>query len=101
MSHVAVWAKIPAQPGKRDELAKALQGALETAKGESGTLTYILHEDPKDPDALYFYELYADQAALDAHMGSDAFKALGPALAAFVGGRPEMKVIKPIGGKGI
>ena len=34
MSKVAVWAKIPAAPGKRDDLAAALANALETAKAE-------------------------------------------------------------------
>ena len=53
MSKVAVWAKIPAAPGKRDELAAALGAALETAKGEAGTIYYILHNDPNDADALF------------------------------------------------
>ncbi|MFM8484519.1 MAG: putative quinol monooxygenase, partial [Actinomycetota bacterium] len=56
MAKVAVWAKIPAAPGKRDDLAKALEVGLETAKGESGTIYYILHTDPTDADALYMYE---------------------------------------------
>jgi quinol monooxygenase YgiN len=100
MAKVAVWAKIPAAPGKRDDLAKALEVGLETAKGEAGTIYYILHTDPNDADALYMYELYESQDALNAHMGSDAFKALGPALAPFVGGRPELTFLGPIGGKG-
>ena len=53
MSKVAVWAKIPAAPGKRDELAKALGTALETAKSEKGTIYYILHADPNEADVLY------------------------------------------------
>ena len=58
MSKVAVWAKIPAAPGKRDELAAALGSALETAKGEAWTIYYILHNDPNDADALFMYEMY-------------------------------------------
>jgi len=100
MAKVAVWAKIPAAPGKRDELAKALEVGLETAKSEPGTIYYILHTDPNDADVLYMYELYEDQDAVNAHMGSEAFKALGPALAALVGGRPELTFLGPIGGKG-
>lgn len=101
MSQVAVIAKIPAAPGKRAELVAALQQALANAAGEAGTLHYILHEDAKDENALWFYELYTDQAALDAHMGSEGFKALGPAIGAFVGGRPELTFLKPVGGKGL
>ena len=62
---VAVLAKIPAQPGKRDELVKALEAAIDNANTEAGTLLYILHTDPKDENTVYFYELYTDQDALD------------------------------------
>ncbi len=98
---VAVMAKVPAAPGKRDDLIAALQGALDTARGESGTIQYILHADAKDPDAVWFYELYVDQASLDAHMGTDAFKALGGVIGPFLGGRPELTFMTPLGGKGL
>lgn len=100
MAKVAVWAKIPAAPGKRDDLAKALDAALTTAKGEKGTIYYILHSDPNDENALYMYEMYESQEALNEHMGSEAFKALGPAIGPFLGGRPELNFVTPLGGKG-
>ena len=101
MSHVAVIAKIPAAPGQRDHLIAALQVALQNAEQESGTLRYILHEDAADPDAVWFYEMYTDQDALVAHSSSDAFKALGATMKPFVGGRPELTFLKPLGGKGL
>ncbi|CAB4554289.1 unannotated protein [freshwater metagenome] len=100
MTKVAVWAVIPAAPGKRDELAAALSGALETAKSEAGTIYYILHTDPTKDDVLYMYEMYENQDALNVHMGSEAFKALGSAIGPFMGGRPELTFLGPIGGKG-
>lgn len=101
MAKVAVWAKIPAAPGKRDALMAALQTALETAEGEPGTIYYMLHTDVSDPDALFMYELYENQDALNAHMGSDAFKALGPAIGPFLGGAPSLTVLGPVAGKGL
>jgi quinol monooxygenase YgiN len=101
MSKVAVIAKIPAAPGKRDELVAALQVGLATAEGEAGTIQYILHADAKDPDVVWFYELYTDQDALTAHGTSEAFKAMGASLAPFVGGRPELTFLQPLGGKGL
>lgn len=101
MSKVAVWARIPVQPGKRDEMVTVLQTALATAEDEPGTTYYILHEDPKDENVLYFYELYTGQEALQAHMGSDAFKALGPSIAPYLAGRPELSFVTPLGGKGL
>jgi quinol monooxygenase YgiN len=98
---VAVLARIPAQPGRRDELIEKLQQAITNAEGEEGTRLYILHTDEKDPDAVLFYELYTDHAAMVAHGTSDAFKALGASLRDVAGGRPELTVLTPVSGKGL
>jgi quinol monooxygenase YgiN len=98
---VAVLAKIPAQPGKRDELVDALKAAIDNANTESDTLLYILHTDAKDPDAVYFYELYAGQDALTAHGTSDFMKELGKSLRDLAGGRPELTILTPVIGKGL
>jgi quinol monooxygenase YgiN len=102
MSQVAIWAKIPAKPGMRDEMIKVMQEEIDhVTKNEDGTVYYILHHDPKDEDAVYFYELYTDRAASEAHGASDTFKAMGPLLAPFIGGKPELKFLKPVQGKGL
>jgi len=102
MSQVAVWARIPVQPGKREEAIAAMQLAYDhVVENETGTIYYIVHEDAKDPDAIYFYELYSDQAAFEAHGKSDAMKAIGPALGPLMAGRPELKFYTPVKGKGL
>ena len=98
---VAVLARVPAQPGRRDELIEKLGQAIENAKGEAGTTLYILHTDEKDPDAVLFYELYTDHDAFVAHGTSDAFKALGASLREIAGGRPEITMLTPVIGKGL
>ena len=98
---VAVLARIPAQPGRRDELVEKLQQAIDNANGEEGTKLYILHTDQNDPDAVLFYELYADHDAFVAHGTSDAFKALGATLRDVAGGRPEITLLTPVIGKGL
>jgi quinol monooxygenase YgiN len=98
---VAVLAKIPAQPGKRDELVEALGAAIDNANTEAGTLLYILHTDEKDPDSVYFYELYTDQDAFTAHGTSDRFKEIGKSLRDLAGGRPELTILTPVSGKGL
>jgi quinol monooxygenase YgiN len=47
------------------------------------------------------YELYESQDALNAHMGSEWFKQLGPKIGALMGGAPELIFLAPIGGKGL
>jgi quinol monooxygenase YgiN len=101
MSQVVVIAKIPAAPGQRDQLAAAMRMGLDAAENESGTRMYILHEDSADADVLWMYEMYDNQDALIEHSGSESFKALGPVIKPFLGGRPQLTFAKPIGGKGL
>lgn len=101
MSRIAVVATINAKPGRRDELVSALETAIATANSESGTLLYILHADSADENALVFYELYDSNEALGAHVSSEAFTALGAALADMIDGRPQMRILSPVSGKGL
>lgn len=97
---ITVIAKISALEGKRAELAAALRPAIDATENEPGTLQYILLEDSADANTLWMYETYESQAALESHMGSEAFKALGPAIGPFLAGRPELNFVKSLGGKG-
>ena len=101
MSKVSVWARIPLKPGVREEAAEVLKWAISNTLSEEGTLQYILLEDAKDPDALFFYELYTDGDALAAHGGADWFKELGPKLAPFLAGAPTLQFLTPLAGKGL
>ncbi len=101
MSKVAVWVKLPIQPGKRDDAVAAIQVAIDNVQSEDGTLLYLLHTDPKDEEVVYFYEMYTDQDALVAHSSAEWFKAFGPTLAPFLAGRPEMQFLAPVSGKGL
>ncbi|TVR26002.1 MAG: antibiotic biosynthesis monooxygenase [Ilumatobacter sp.] len=101
MSKIVVIAKIPCQPGKRDEAAAGLQPMLDHVENEEGTLEYLLLKDSTDEDVLWMYEVYADQASFDAHAGSEAMKSLGHALGGVLAGRPELIFTTPVGGKGL
>jgi quinol monooxygenase YgiN len=68
-------ATMVAQPGKRDELKALFAEMFDVAAGEAGTVLYTLIEGDQ-PDTLYFFEQYADQAAMDAHMGGSVLGAL-------------------------
>jgi quinol monooxygenase YgiN len=83
--HIHVFATLTAQPGKEQILRDALLAMIEPTKKEPGCISYMLHEDPKNPAAFYFFEIYKDQAATDFHMNSPYLAALvekvGPILA--------------------
>jgi quinol monooxygenase YgiN len=78
MSNVSVIATITAKDGRGDEIIAAFDGAKDAVAAEAGTLQYVLHRNQNNPNVFYVTELYADQAALDAHMA-------GPAMAALAG----------------
>lgn len=74
---LTVIAKIRAAKGKGDALAALLtEQAAAVRAAEPGCLLYRPHRSTRDPDVFVFYEMYADDAALEAHRKA-------PHLAAF------------------
>ena len=101
MSKVAILAKLPVQPGKRDEFIDAFSSMFPVAEAEPGTLVYALHADDADENLVWIYELYRDQAALDEHSGSDGMKAAIAAFGPLLAGRPELIRLTPVQGVGV
>ncbi|GAC1375835.1 MAG: hypothetical protein NVSMB4_04270 [Acidimicrobiales bacterium] len=102
MAKVAVIAKITALPGQRDEVVAVMNEIVMSAvKQEEGTLLYTLNLDKTNADVIWFYELYADDAALAAHGGSEAMKAAGGKLRDKAAGRPEITLLELVDGKGL
>ena len=71
MTEVTVVARLRAAPGKGDALAALLtEQAGVIRKTEPGCVAYRVHRSTSDPDAFLFYEIYADDAAFEAHRAS-------------------------------
>ena len=74
-----------AHPGRRPELLELLRELVDAAAAEEpGTLVYAMHEAADDPDTVVSYELFADDAAIEAHKASPAVAAVMPRLGALV-----------------
>lgn len=101
MSKKSIIAKMVFQDGKRDEAIAGMGPMMEHVKSEPGTLEYHMLKDSKEENVLWMYELYADQDAVDAHLGSDAMKALGPAIGGLLAAPPELNFTEPVSGKGL
>jgi quinol monooxygenase YgiN len=100
MPKVSVVAKLTAAPGKRDAVVDALRDVVTATEQEPGTLVYALNVE-QDSDVIWFFELYADEAALATHAQSEAMKAAGPKLAGNLAGRPEITQLTPVVAKGL
>jgi quinol monooxygenase YgiN len=90
MSQIAYVVKVTAVEGKRDEALDTMGKLVAEARNESGTLHYTMHADHADPNVIWFYEVYADQAAFEAHIGSATMAEVGGALGGLIAGAPEM-----------
>jgi len=101
MAKVAEIAKITAAPGKRDELLAVLQRMVDQANSEAGTEVYVFHEAADDDVTVWTYELYANQAARDAHGASPKMAEIAPAVGPLLAGAPELIKLRPALGKGV
>ena len=71
-----------AKPGKGTALAQAMADRCRAVQQEPGCLQYEVFQSALDPDTLILLELWADQAALDAHAQVNATQPPNLALAA-------------------
>ncbi len=101
MSKISLIAKLTAADGKAEELEAALHGMINAAEEEADLEVYSVHRDSADASVFYFFELYADQGALDVHGKGDGMKAAMGALGGLLGGRPEITMMTPLAAKGL
>lgn len=65
---LAMLVKVRIKPEGRQRFLQAIEtDALGSERDEPGCLRFNVLQDAKDADVYYFYEVYRDQAALDAH----------------------------------
>ena len=65
---LAIWVKVKVKPAMRDKFLKAIEhDALGSERDEAGCLRFNVLQDQKDANVYYFYEIYKDEAALEAH----------------------------------
>jgi ABC-type methionine transport system ATPase subunit len=74
----ALFVTVRMKPEYRDQI---LKGALEDGRGsredEPGCLRFDVFQDDSDPNTIYFYEVYRDDAALAAHRAAPHYPAWG------------------------
>ncbi len=94
MSEVQVFAHGQAAAGKEDEVREVLLALVKATRQEPGNKSYILHEDVAKPGSFYFYEEYADQAALDTHMASPHFAEAAGKFGPHLASAPSIVTVK-------
>ena len=65
---LAMWVKVRVKPEQRKRFLDAIEtDALGSERDEPGCLRFNVLRDEKDENVYYFFEVYKDQAALEAH----------------------------------
>ena len=62
------------KPEDRKEIQEALRALTAASRLEPGCVSYVPHTLEDDPDTVFIYEQYRDQAARDAHSASEHFQ---------------------------
>jgi len=90
-------ATIKIKEGKGAEFEKvATELVNKVNENEKGCLLYQVYHG-EAPNTYVFMERYADQAAVEAHRGTEYFKTLGQAMAKFMDGKPTVQRLKQVG----
>lgn len=65
---LALWVKVRVKPEERERFLQAIEvDALGSERDEPGCLRFNVLRDEADPNVYYFFEVYRDEAALEAH----------------------------------
>ena len=80
---IVIGLSLRVPPNLRAEFLSGLSGLISASRDEPGVLAYSFAEDVHVENLFRVFEVYQDQAALDAHLGSDHFRAWRATSAAF------------------
>lgn len=100
MSQIAYVVKLTTAEGKREEALAALGKLVVATEDEPGTLEYRMHTEANDPNVIWFYELYADKAAFETHIGSPTMAEVMGSLGGLLDGPADMRQLEIVRAKG-
>ena len=73
---LAIWVKVHVKPEERQRFLGAIEAdALGSERDEPGCLRFNVLQDGQDENVYYFFEVYEDEAVLEAHRGMPHFEA--------------------------
>jgi len=92
----AIWVKVRVKPEGRERFLKAIEvDALGSERDEPGCVRFNVLQDAQDQNVYYFYEVYRDEAALEAHRAAPHY-AVWRAAADTLEGAPEAVRCAPV-----
>lgn len=101
MSHTTerptLYAEFTALPAQADAVATLLAGLVDAVRAEPGNIVFDAYRKSDKPDVFFVYEVYADEAAFDAHITSEHSAEFNSRLGPLVeGGGSTLTWLRPI-----
>jgi len=85
----AIWVSVQVKPERREDFLQAIEeDARGSREDEPGCLRFDVLQDGTDPHHYYFYEVYRDEAALEAHRAAPHYQVWAAAVASGVLAEP-------------
>ncbi|MDR1029163.1 MAG: antibiotic biosynthesis monooxygenase [Clostridiales Family XIII bacterium] len=93
---IKVVAKNVLKDGTKDRVLELLEEMIAKTRQENGCIKYELYESTEDPNTLTFIEEWEDADKLAAHMKTEHFRRIIPAVGAFKAQDDAVDVYTPL-----
>jgi quinol monooxygenase YgiN len=87
---LVVHATFPIDPEQRETAVDHITTLAEQSRAEDGIIDYRVAADVEDENLFRFFEQYEDEAAFEAHAGSEHFEQFAEVLPELLAGEPEI-----------
>jgi quinol monooxygenase YgiN len=87
---IAIFTRLTAKPGHRDELLAVLAELAVATQAEPGNEQFVAHAARDDADVVLGYERFTDDAAIEAHRATEAVQVARQRLADLLTEPPEI-----------
>ena len=77
---LVITAAVEIQPDKVEQFCLATDSLIINSRAEAGCISYSLYRSATEANRFFFFEEWADQAAIDAHFATPHFKDFGKLL---------------------
>jgi quinol monooxygenase YgiN len=89
---ILITGSVIAQEGRLAEVLALSLEHVRRSRVEPGCISHAVHQDAENPNRLFFFEQWADQAAVTAHFEVPASRAFVKGLGGLAVGAPQLSM---------
>ncbi len=88
---IIIAGTVQINPSQRDHALQAARMMCTASEAEAGCLVYRIAEDIQQPNTFRIFELWDNEAALEAHFQTDHMATFNALLPTFLAGEPQIR----------